>query len=153
MSFSFKIFFIYVPCDNARLKLLFGTFISMLYLCLITNNKQLKLLELEVRTYIGKEYKDYLRSQQEDLPEGDEWKAEVEDYKVEVPKAYPSRILINTSKFLSAIETYSIEEMANNPEHPTYDSVDVCLEDGLQISVVGTLDEFIEKWEEHHKIN
>lgn len=113
----------------------------------------MKLLELEVRTYIGKEYKDYLRSQQEDLPEGDEWKRDLEEAKVGAPKAYPSRILINPDKFLSAIETYSIEELANNPDNPTYDAVDVCLEDGLQLSVVGTLDEFIDKWNQHHENN
>ena len=118
----------------------------------------MKLLELEVRTYIGKEYKDYLKSQQtqeEDLPEGDEWKRGLEEFqeKKTAPKAYPSRILINPAKFLTAIETYSIEEMANNPDNPQYDAVDVCLEDGLQISVVGTLDQFVEKWNKHHEIN
>lgn len=113
----------------------------------------MRLLELEVRTYIGKDYKNYMQSQQEDLPEGDEWKAEVEDFQVKVPKAYPSRILINPAKFLSAIETYSIEEMANNPENPQYDAVDVCMEDGLQISVVGTLEEFQEKWNKYHGIS
>lgn len=116
----------------------------------------MRLLELEVRTYVGKEYKDYLKSQQqEDLPEGDEWKRDMEEFNAQkkAPKAYPSRILINPAKFLTAIETYSIEEMANNPYDPQYDAVDICLEDGLQISAVGTLDQFIAKWNKHHENN
>lgn len=113
----------------------------------------MRLLEVEVRTYVGKDYKNYLKSQQEDLPEGDEWKAEVDDYQVQVPKVYPSRMLINPAKFLTAIETYSIEELATNPDDPQYDSVDICLEDGLQISVVGTLDQFKDRWNKHHEVN
>ena len=69
-----------------------------------------------------------------------------------VPKAYPSRILIDPSKFIAAIETSSLEELAENPENPAMDSVDLCLSDGLQLSIIGNLDRFAKKWNDFHKI-
>ncbi len=112
----------------------------------------MRLLELEARTYIGKEYRDFMKSQEEDEEEGNEWKrALMDESNKSVPKAYPSRILINPNKFITAIESYSLEEMVNNPEGPQFDSVDLCLEDGIQISLVGNMDDFLEKWNEYHE--
>lgn len=111
----------------------------------------MRLLELEARTYIGKEYRDFLKSQEEDLEEGNEWKRDLLDRSA--PKAYPSRILINPAKFITAIESYSLEEMTNNPETPEFDSVDLCLEDGLQISIIGNMEDFLDKWNAFHEDN
>lgn len=111
----------------------------------------MSLLELEIRTYLGKEYRDYLKSQEEDPQEGDEWKRELGLDTKGVPKAYPSRILIDPRRFIAAIETSSLEELAENPDEPGLDSVDLCLDDGLQLSIIGSLDEFKKKWDKHHK--
>ena len=111
-----------------------------------------KLLELEIRTYLGKEYRDYLKSQEDDeVQEGDEWKRDLGLDAKNVPRAYPSRILIDPSKFIAAIETSSLEELAEHPDNPGLDSVDLCLEDGLQLSIIGNLDVFKKKWTAFHK--
>ncbi len=107
----------------------------------------MKLLELEARTYIGKEYRDYLKSQEDAQEEGNEWKRDLGPSSA--PKAYPSRILVHPDRVIMAIESYSIEEMINNPEEPQFDSVDLCLEDGIQISLTGDLDDFSTKWNEY----
>jgi len=115
----------------------------MLYLC------TMRLLELEARTYIGKEYRDYLRAQEVDKEEGNEWKKDL--YENRVPRVYPCRIMVNPKSVISAIESYSIEEMVTNPENPRFDSVDLCLEDGLQISLTCNMDEFMGKWSDFNK--
>ena len=38
-----------------------------------------------------------------------------------------------------AIESCSVEELTNNPDDPQFDSVDLCLEDGIQLSLVGNM--------------
>lgn len=111
----------------------------------------MRLLELEARTYIGKEYRDYLKSQEEDQEEGNEWKKDLFDKAV--PRVYPSRILVNPASIISAIESYSIEEMVTNPDNPTFDSVDLCLADGLQVSLVGDMDAFLDRWDAFHENN
>ena len=67
-----------------------------------------------------------------------------------VPRAYPSRILIDPSKFIAAIETSSLEELAEHPDNPAMDSVDLCLSEGLQLSIIGDLDSFQKKWNKFH---
>ncbi len=113
----------------------------------------MKLLELEARTYIGREFKEYLKSQEDIDEEGNEWKKVIKD--VNIPKAYPSKLLVDPNKIIMAIESYSVEELANNPEAPEFDSVDLCLEDGIQLSLVGNLKSFTTKlkaWEKNNAI-
>lgn len=105
-----------------------------------------RLLELKVRTYISRDYVDYFDKQDTELPEGDEWKKDLLETNTKVPKTYPARILINPNKFLTAIETYSLEELHNNPDNPTFDTVDLCLEDGIQVQILGNLNEFQKKY-------
>lgn len=111
----------------------------------------MKLLELEARTYIGREYKEYLRSQEEDSEEGNEWKKSLGP--TVVPKTYPSRVLVDPARIIMAIESYSVEELAANPEHPEFDTVDLCLMDGVQLSIVGNLDSFQSKLNEFNENN
>ena len=115
-------------------------------------NTEKKLLELEIRTYLGKEYRDYLKSQDEEPQEGDEWKRDLGLDATNVPRAYPSRILIDPSRFVAAIETSSLEELAEHPDNPAMDSVDLCLEEGLQLSIIGNLDSFLKRWNKFHSI-
>ena len=108
----------------------------------------MRFIELEVRTYIGTEYKNYLKSQEDLDEEGNEWKRNIE---VPVPKAHPSRVLVDPDDIIMAIETCSMEALANDPENPEYDSVDVCLIDGIQLNVVGSLDDFNTKLREFYE--
>lgn len=103
-------------------------------------------LELLARTYTGKSYKDWLDSQKE-AQEGDEWK----QYDTPpIPTTYPSRVWINPDKIILAIETYSIEEMYNNPDEPSFDTVDLYIEDEVNISIISTLEELNTKLEEFY---
>jgi hypothetical protein len=109
------------------------------------------LIELEARTYLGKEYKAYFKSQEDSEEEGNEWKKDIEEPMI--PKTYPSRVFVDPKRIIMAIESYSLEEMANNPEDPHFDSVDLCLEDGIQLSIVGGLNDLQEKIDEYYKTN
>ncbi len=109
----------------------------MLYLC------SMKLLQLETRTYTGREYKEFMRSQEETEEEGNEWKKALGDGP-KMPRAHRSRVLIDPTRIIMAVESCSLEELTNNPEEPTFDSVDLCLEDGIQLSLTCDMDEFID---------
>jgi len=103
----------------------------------------MRLLQLEIRTYTGKAYKEYLRSQEDIEEEGNEWKKSMID-EAKVPKAHFSRVLVDPTRIIMAVESCSIEEITNNPESPEFDSVDLCLEDGIQLSLTCNMDEFID---------
>lgn len=111
----------------------------------------MRFIEVEARTYIGREYKDYLKSQEEADDEGNEWKRALDP--VPVPKAHPSRVLIPPDDIIMAIETCSMEALARDSEDPEFDSVDLCLIDGIQLNLVGTLDDLKDKLEEYYEIN
>lgn len=115
-----------------------------MYLCIM------RFIELEARTYIGREYKDYLKSQEDIDEEGNEWKRNID---VPVPKAHPSRVLVAPDDIVMAIETCSMEALAKDSENPEFDSVDICLMDGVQLNLVGTLDDLYEKLEEFYERN
>lgn len=123
---------------------LFGSFNKRVYLCCM------KLLELEARTYIGREYKEFLKSQEDIDEDGNEWKRNLD---IHVPKTYPSKVMIDPERIVMAIESYSFEEMMGNPETPEFDSVDLCLMDGVQISLVGNMEHFKAKLAEFYEEN
>lgn len=103
------------------------------------------MLQLETRTYIGKEYKEYLRSQEELDQDGNEWKKSIDD--PIVPTAFRARVLIDPKRIIMAVESSSLEELSRNPDFPEFDSVDLCLEDGIQLSLTCNMDEFINECE------
>ena len=106
-----------------------------------------KFLELEIRTYQGKEYKDYLQGQEDTEDEGNEWKKAL----INVPKSTPTKVLLfDTSVMQVAIETASIEATEENPEKPINDSVDLYLKEGLILTLVGDMNKFKKKLKEFY---
>lgn len=117
-----------------------------------------KFIQLITKTYIGKEFREYIdRSNPDNLDESERWKKDLyeneEIEEVKLPKAHTSRVMVDPDSILSMTETFSLEEMHRNKNNPRYDSVDIAMLDGLQISVVGTLDEIQEQLEEFYNNN
>lgn len=108
-----------------------------------------RFLELTLRTYLGKDYKKYIdqiSKKETDYEEADEWKKYLNDEEeVEPPKVHPTRVFLDPNEIISYVETFSMEEAAKNPDNPIYDTVDIHMYDGIQVSIISTLDEFNQK--------
>jgi len=107
-------------------------------------------VEVNVLTYTVKEITKYFEKG-EDPKEGDEWKTLIEDNN-QVPHAYISRCRINPDKILSYTETFSIDQLhiLNQGEEPSFDVVELSMEDGLTMILQGTLEEFQSKLDNYY---
>lgn len=111
----------------------------------------MRLLELNARTYVGKDYNEFLRSREEEDQEGNEWKQLLGPQKV--PTQYPCRVLVDPNRITMAMESYSIEEMTAHPEDPSVDTVLLCLEDGTTLSLIGDMDDFMTRLDEFNELD
>ncbi len=112
---------------------------------------QPQFLELLTRTYIGKEFRQYINDTEPDnLPEGDEWKATLKE-DIEAPKGHLTRMYINPGDIRSYSETFSLEEMHNNPENPALDSVEVTFHWGESLCFAISIEQFHKKLKAYYK--
>ena len=94
---------------------------------------------------MSKDYNQYLDSQEdnEEYDASESWKKDLEDEESKVPpKSFPARVAIDAEQISAYVETYSLEALYNNKENPQFDSIDLILKDGLQITIIGTMEEF-----------
>ena len=99
-----------------------------------------KYLELSVRTYLGKEYRDYIKGMDES--EEEEWKK----HAVVVPTSTASRMLLFDPSLMEvAIEVSSIEAAEAHPEAPKCDSVDLYIKGGMVVTLAENMKNFEKK--------
>ena len=111
-----------------------------------------KFLELEVRTYMGKEYREYEKKMDElEDPENEDWKKEQIENDIIAPISKPSKVLIFDPKIMElGIENSSIEAVEENREDPKFDTVDLYLSNGLVLSIIGTINSLKKKVEKFY---
>lgn len=111
-----------------------------------------RFLYFKTKTYRSKDYQDYLNQIDNRDNEGSEdaepelWKEglqEGEDTdKVQPPKPHIARVAVDPDLIIAYVETYSVEEYAKNKENPKFDCIDIMMADGLNLTVIGTIEEF-----------
>lgn len=108
-----------------------------------------RFLYFKTKTYRSRDYQDYINNMDNNSGEGiDEtelWKQEEtfsSSEETNTPKPFVARVAIDPDLIISYIETCSIEEYYKNKENPKFDCIDIMLADGINITVIGTLDEF-----------
>jgi len=114
----------------------------------------MKFIEFTTKIYPGKKFREFLDSQEapDNLSEGDEWKKGLLEA-IEPPDPHYVRLYIDPTRILSFTESFSLEESLRNPDAPSYDVVDVSLEDGLEWQLICTMEEFLSKLENFEKQN
>lgn len=113
----------------------------------------MRFLRVNTKTYMGKELSEYISAvrKRDDLQDEEDWKRSQYDAEdIKPPKAYISRVGIIPDDIKSYVEISSIEETYRNPDDPQFDCLDVTMENGMQISVMGTLEEFEQKLQEFY---
>lgn len=111
----------------------------------------MKLLELQTKTYMGKEYRDYIQAlMRENDDDLEQWQKDMNESEIIPPKEYRSRVFINPDLIMTYVETFSLEQMHNNPKNPKFDTIDICMSDGLNLTVVDTIENFQAKLEQYY---
>lgn len=109
----------------------------------------MKLLEIVARTYIEKDYTNYLNSEEnsmdEEMDEFEKILFEEEKSKSNLPtlpKEYHCKVMLDPSRITAAMESYSIAELSKKNKKLKVDTVVLHLEDGATVYMIGTMEDF-----------
>ena len=111
------------------------------------------LIEFKTVTYLGKDFREYLDSQEKpEYDPEDDWKRALDEpaKPAQLPKGFTSRVLVNPEAITSCIETFSLTESQRSPKNPKFDALDLYLDNGVNITVLGTISEFNAKLEKYY---
>ena len=110
-----------------------------------------QLVEFKTAVYPAKEYQDYIKKMYPDSENGEEieqWQRDIYRDEATFPDMRFASIFIDPQEVVTVIEVSSLKEMHDNPDEPGFDSLELFMNEGVNVQIICTKKEFIKKLKE-----